>query len=275
MKLGRIARKTIGALAILLVFGLVKAPLENGMTRRYVESGLIAEVAATELSSAVGQSTMLAVLGGLRPLVAIYTTLHAFDAWSFREWDTVERDYRLITTMMPEDIDSWVTGSWHMAYNASASARYDDPSVPEAVAEKNGRDWMLKGVAFIKKGIQQNPESAKLHEELARIYWKDKLDEPCLAAEEYQESLKLGPTKTFIRRFYGYFLSKCPGHEREAYDYLMDLYREGKKQRLPSLISRIKAMEEALKIPQAERIPDPDPDREIRKEYPNAQLPFD
>ncbi len=270
MKFGRTTRKTVAVLALLLVFGLLRTPLESRMTEKFVASGLITEVSTSQLSSAVGQSTVLAVLGGLRPLVAIYLTLHAFDAWSYREWDTVERDYRLITTLLPEDIDSWKTGAWHMAYNASASALYDDPDIPEAVGKKNSRDWILKGIEFLKRGIEQNPDSSTLHQELADIY-RQKLEEPCLAARHYKLAMEGDRPRSFVPRFYGYFLARCPGREREAYDFLMELYHQGEKQRLPTLISRIKELEEKLDVPATHRIPDPDPDVEILKKYPHAK----
>ena len=52
----------------------------------------------------------------------------------------------------------------------------------------------------------------------------------------------------------GYELAKCPGREREAYEYLRALYLKGEKQRLPSLVNLLNDMEKRLDIPQAERV---------------------
>jgi hypothetical protein len=49
-------------------------------------------------------------------------------------------------------------------------------------------------------------------------------------------------------------MAKCPGREREAYDYLRKLYEEGEKQRLPSLINLLQQMENKLDIPSNERV---------------------
>jgi len=272
MKLKSILRKTLAALAMLLVFGLARAPFEDRLTRRFVDAGLLAEPSATGIRELVGQSTFLAVLGGLRPLVAIYTTLHAFDAWSYREWDTVERDYRIITTLLPDDIDSWKTGAWHMAYNAAASYAYDDPDLPEATRKRNSMAWVRKGVEFLRAGIVQNPGSSALHKEMADIY-REKIGDQCLAAKHYLAAVEGDAPQSYLRRFYAYTLARCPGHEREAYNYLMSLYAEGKSQRLPTLIQRIKELEAKLGVPEAKRIPEPDPDVLIRQRYPNAQLP--
>ena len=271
MKFRRIVRKTLAVLAMLLAFGLAKAPFEDALTRRLVADKLIAETQAANLGGLIGQSAMLAVLGGLRPLVAIYTTLHAFDAWSFREWDTVERDYRIIVTLMPEDIDSWKTGAWHLAYNAAAS-HFLDESVPEATRLRQTREWVQKGIVFLEAGIEQHPRSSALHKQLADIY-REKVEEPCLAARHYKLAMEGDAPQSYLRRFHGYFLARCPGKEREAHAYLMALYAEGKSQRLPTLIQRIKELEEKLAVPIPRRIPDADPDAELRKRFPNARLP--
>ena len=56
--------------------------------------------------------------------------------------------------------------------------------------------------------------------------------------------------------FLGVQLSYCEGREREAYERLRSLYDEGEKERLPTLIKRLKFFEDKLAIPQDQRIPD-------------------
>ncbi len=60
---------------------------------------------------------------------------------------------------------------------------------------------------------------------------------------------------SFDRRFSAYELSYCEGREREAYERLRQLYNEGEKERLPTLITRLKFLENKLGIPQDQRIP--------------------
>jgi len=59
----------------------------------------------------------------------------------------------------------------------------------------------------------------------------------------------------YDRRFSAYELSYCEGREREAYERLRQLYDEGEKERLPTLITRLKFLEDKLEIPQDQRIP--------------------
>ena len=52
----------------------------------------------------------------------------------------------------------------------------------------------------------------------------------------------------------------------------MRIYHDPEEKRTPSVIKRILELEEKLNIPAANRIPDPDPDLEILRRYPNAKL---
>ena len=61
---------------------------------------------------------------------------------------------------------------------------------------------------------------------------------------------------TYEKRFAAYELSYCEGREREAYERLHRLYNMGEEERLPTLISRLKFLENQLNIPQDERIPE-------------------
>jgi hypothetical protein len=60
----------------------------------------------------------------------------------------------------------------------------------------------------------------------------------------------------YDRRFSAYELSYCDGREREAYEKLRALYDEGEKERLPTLLKRLKFLEQKVDIPQDQRIRD-------------------
>ena len=108
----------------------------------------------------LGQSSTLAALGGLRSLVSIYITLHAHDAWQMTDWETVERDYQLITTLAPRDIDNFIRGAWHMWANASANYELNE-SIPTGLREKMRQTYIDKGIAILEQGIHNNPGSGK------------------------------------------------------------------------------------------------------------------
>ncbi|PYK08642.1 MAG: hypothetical protein DME65_13685, partial [Verrucomicrobia bacterium] len=94
-----------------------------------------------------------------------------------------------------------------------------------------------------------------LYEALARLY-KQKYKDHERASEFYAKAAALPDAARFDRRFSAYELSYCEGREREAYERLRALYYEGEQERLPTLITRLKFLEDKLKIPQGQRISD-------------------
>jgi hypothetical protein len=143
--------------------------------------------------------------------------------------------------------------------------------LPQPVTEAESKLWVLKGLDVANRGLQYHPDSSKLLAQTAKIYL-DKVELPCLAADYYRRARDGDAPLSFLVRFYPYALALCSGSEQEAYQLLTDLYKEGKRHRVPTLIKRIKALEEKLGIPAADRIPDPDPDIELLKKFPNAHV---
>ena len=80
------------------------------------------------------------------------------------------------------------------------------------------------------------------------------MEDHCAAAEAFLKASKFPDAPPYAARFAGYEMAKCPGREREAYDYLRKLYEEGEKQRLPSLINLLRQMESKLEIPASDRV---------------------
>ena len=226
---------------LLLITGLVRVPWEQQLSARLTSAGLLLPPPGETLREQMGQSAALAALGGLKSLVSIYVTLHAHEAWQMRDWEIVERDYRLITTMEPRDIDNWISGAWHMWANASASIELDE-SIPKGLREKMRQEYVDKGIDILKQCIRNNPESPKPWVALGFVLRGNKQDF-CGAAEAYREALKRPGAPAMIIRFVGYMLAQCPGHEQEAYDYLRNLYDQGQKHRLPSVITALKDLE--------------------------------
>ena len=109
------------------------------------------------------------------------------------------------------------------------------------------------------------PIPARIYQELGRTLWK-KAEDPCAAAEAYEQAKELPGSLGFTVRFHGYCMAECPGREKEAYDYLIDLYRQGEKHRTPSVIVALKKLEEQLTVPLILRILDEEPDQRLRRQ---------
>jgi tetratricopeptide (TPR) repeat protein len=152
----------------------------------------------------------------------------------------------------------WDTAAWHMAWNASVAAMNDQSQPRLALRVKAQREYFALGKDFLERGIKNNPDRPQLYEALARLY-KEKYKDHQHASEFYAKAAALPDAPTFDRRFSAYELSYCEGREREAYELLRTLYDEGPQERLPTLISRLRFLEDKLTIPQDQRIPDQSP----------------
>jgi tetratricopeptide (TPR) repeat protein len=124
-----------------------------------------------------------------------------------------------------------------------------------ALRVKAQREYFALGKDFLERGIKNNPDRPELYEALARLY-KEKYKDHERASEYYAKAASVPGAAPWDRRFSAYELSYCEGREPEAYERLRSLYNKGEKERLPTLINRLKSLEEKLGIPPEQRIPD-------------------
>src|SRR5205814_9005632 len=117
------------------------------------------------------------------------------------------------------------------------------------------REYFGLGKDFLERGIKNNPDRPQLYEALARLY-REKYKDHRRASEFYARAAALPGAATYDRRFSDYELSYWEWHAREAHERLRRLYDEGKQRRLPTLISRLKFLEDKLELQQAQRIPE-------------------
>jgi hypothetical protein len=247
------------ALALLAAFGLLRAPVEDGLRARLVAANLLLPPPAQGALEQMGQSALMGTLGGLRPLVATYLTLEAFGHFSTKSWDSLRQSYQIITSLEPRDETHWTSVVWHLGINATANMEVSQ-TLPAFERERRFREYAFQAIELAERGIAQIPESVAIRIQLAEVY-REKLKDDCAVARVYGDLMGLPGAPGYSRRFHGYFLARCPGHEEEAYAFLMALYREGEHQHLPTLVKEIKNLEEKLGVPAPRRIPNPDPDR--------------
>jgi hypothetical protein len=248
-------RRDLIALAVLIVVGVVKLPLERNLVALHRQEHFLGVEFNLDLREKIGQLGFMAALSGFRAIVADALFIQAFAAWENTEWGRMLLLFRQITTLQPRVLLFWDTAAWHMAWNASVAAMNDQNQPRLALRVKAQREYFALGKDFLERGIKNNPDRPDLYEALARLY-KEKYKDHERASECYAKASVLPGAPTFDRRFSAYELSYCEGREREAYERLLSLYNEGEKERLPTLINRLKFLEEKLAIPQEERIPE-------------------
>jgi tetratricopeptide (TPR) repeat protein len=143
-----------------------------------------------------------------------------------------------------------------MAYDAGQAALNNDQQPRQTLRIKACREYRRMGREFLERGIRNNPDRYVLYNRLGALLM-NKIGDHEAAYEAYAKAAEFPDCMGYEKRFAAYELSKCPGREAQAYDLLLKLYRLGPLEHTPTLLLRIHAMEEALKIPPEQRVYNP------------------
>ena len=246
--------RTVVVLAAVIGLGALKLPIERNLAVLHRQEHFRGVEFNLDLREKLGQLGFLAALSGFRAIVADALFIQAYSAWENTEWGRMLLLFRHITTLQPRVLLFWDTAAWHMAWNASVAAMNDRNQPRLALRVKAQREYFALGKDFLERGIKNNPDRPDLYEALARLY-KEKYKDHERASEYYAKAAAVPGAAPWDRRFSAYELSECEGREREAYKRLRSLYDEGEKERLPTLIKRLKFLEDKLEIPQEQRTP--------------------
>ena len=239
----------------LVLFGAAKLPVEHAISEAHRQLHFRAVDFNPDLREQVGQLGFIAALSGFRSLVADALFIQAHVAWERTEWGRVLLLFRQVTTLQPRALLFWDMAAWHMAWNAGTAALNDRTQPRLALRIKAQREYFALGKDFLERGIKNNPDRPQLYEALARLY-RDKYNDHERAAEFFGKAAELPAAPSYTKRFAAYELAQCAGREREAYDRLHVLYDSSEKERLPTLLRRLKELENKLDIPLDQRIPD-------------------
>ncbi len=258
------APRSLIVVICLLVFGLVRSPVEDRMRAGLEENRMLRELPGQGGMQAMGQSVLMGTLGGLRSLVASYLVIESYFHFSNQAWDENRRALIMATYLEPAEENHWVDLVWHRGINATAWVEVHS-ELPALERDLRYNEYVLDAIELARAGLEQLPDSIEIRKQLAEVY-DGKLKDPCGTAEVYGEMIGLEGAPQFAERFYGYFLADCPGREREAYEHLIELYWEGEHHHLPTLIKKIRDLQQQLNVPSPLWISDPDPDEERRRQ---------
>ncbi|RFC45044.1 MAG: hypothetical protein DVB23_002105 [Verrucomicrobia bacterium] len=248
---------------VLLVAGLVRAPLESRLLRDLRQAGFHPPLRGSSALQEVGVQGMMGALGGLRYMVSTFLTLRANFHWEFQDWENVLQNYRLVQVLEPRNPDVWITGAWHCHSNAWAWYLQDDPAHSEVTRRLLAREWLERGKEMLRQGIEWNPENPWIWRDLANLY-REREGNLCEAAECYRRASLTPGAPDFLHRIYGYLLAQCGEHDEEAMKVLRGIYDEGlevlRRQRVmiwkPSLIVEMRKLEARLGVPPESCIPE-------------------
>lgn len=247
-------RRIAIVVAILLAFGAARVPLERHIDALHQAEGFRTVQLDLDARSKISQLGFLAALSGFRSFVAAVLWIEAHIAWERTEWGRMAGLFDTVTTLQPKSALYWDMAAWHMAWNAS-NAAFEDKSEPnEFIRRRAQRQYFELGKKFLEDGIANNPNSGFLWERLA-VLLRDKLEDHCAAADAFANAAAMPDAKSYLPRMAAYELAQCSGREQEAYDTLKSLYDSDPANHVPSLIARLKEMEDKLGIPAENRIP--------------------
>jgi hypothetical protein len=241
--------RTVVLLALIIAaFIPAKLKLESDLFHQRFAAGPL----NIDVRERIGQTAFIAVLGGFRSVIADLLFIDGQAAWERTDWAHLLLRLRQATELQPHALMFWDMAGWHMAWNASIAAENEEAKSPTA-RQRASREYIELGRDFLHRGIANNPDKPQLYEALARLQ-RDRLHDHTGAAENFYRASRFPGCATYDERFSAYELSWCEGREREAYDRLHALYLRGEKDRLPTLIARLKAMEEKLNVPPEQRV---------------------
>lgn len=238
-------------LALLIVIGLAKMPLEDKLTATLKEQNLLDAGLDLSMRESLGQMGFAASLGGLRSLIASISYLQAYEAFENLEWGTVDSLMTLTTRLQPYEPTYWEDASWHMAYNAAANYLHN-AELRAAIRNKLFRDHVQHGITILEEGLRYLPDNPRLLMRLGDIY-RDRKPDPRLAAEAYLNAYAHG-AKSFYERMGAYELVKLSDRasSEKAYAILKRYYDNGA--RYASILRDLPVLEAKLGVPAEKRI---------------------
>jgi tetratricopeptide (TPR) repeat protein len=243
----------IAGIAMICLVGAMLLPWQIALDKRSREAGFRNVAIDLSLREQVGQSGFLAALSGFRSPLASLLWIRAYIAWENAEWGRMAALFDTVTTLQPHTLLYWDIAAWHMAWNASIAALQDTKQPSQALRERASRQYIDLGRDILERGIRNNPNNYYLYERLG-ILLRDKVKDHEAAAEAFARAASFSDAPPYIKRFAAYELANVPGREREAYEKLLSLYKMGERERLPTLMGRLRALEEKLQVPASERV---------------------
>jgi hypothetical protein len=234
----------------LLAFGAARLPYEAGLNSQLRAAGLFPPALEIGTRERIGQTSSAVALGGLRTLVATFLNLRAFTFFTEQRWADVEETFNTIVDLAPRTRYYWETGSWHLAYNA-ASFYINDSKLPALRRREAWRASIVKGRAFLERGIRNNPGDWSLYANLGFLLsdtnkfaaFRDDNATFAAAAEAYRMSDETGKALGYVRRAMLYSLARVDGRESQALELARKLYAEGGKNRTPTLLMLLLVLE--------------------------------
>ena len=212
-----------------------------------------------QLRDQLSQGMTMAVLSGMRNVVADLVWLNVTPAWMEQQWFKIAGYINLATMLQPRAPLFWDMGGWELAWNASVDALGNPRSNPDLRQIKASRFWIEKGRDIYLRGIENNPANWRLWRDTGMLFDNRLKDYPT-AAYYYQKASELPDAPVYLERFPA-IMYGLAGEDRAEYaawralwERLTPQQREMKEHWKEKIESNIRRLEQKLSIPKEKRI---------------------
>jgi hypothetical protein len=257
----RISHHWVLAFGLLIGWGWLKVSWEKALEEYQTRSRFGVSSFPAPLRSAwndqLGQGASIAVLGGMRALVANYHWLEMTVAWENKEWFRLRALAELVTTLQPRSVTFWDIGAWHLAWNAAIAKRNNLDQPSELLRRRDERVWVEAGRAFLERGVRANPEKYELWFALGWLH-RERRKDYAQSAHYFQEAWKRPGAPAYVERLIGYDLEKS-GQDAAAYTWWRQVWasttsREDRQRGWDIVEKKIRLFEEKLQIAPEKRV---------------------
>ena len=243
-------------LIVFVLLGIAKLPVEHHTFQRLSAEEVLPPRLEVGVMESLGQMGLAASLGGLRSMVASGFFLHAASAWDDKDWGAVDNRMGVATRLDPRYDGYWDNAGSFMAYDAASYSREQ----PSFYTRQLYGHYVKRGIEILEQGLSFLPRSYRLHQNLGEILSaRPEPPDHKRAGEQFLLAFQNGALPVYERRA-AYELTKVPNDPeawQQARSILQKSYANGIK--LPGVIANLKALEQKLNVPPAQRIPEPMP----------------
>lgn len=242
-------------LILLLLLGLAVRPIEQ-IHWQVVKAGQPA-LNLEGVEGALGQGLIVGVLGGFRTVLADFLWIRLNSLWEEKERAKADTLIRLVTALDPRPEFFWINGARMIAYDIPHWRIREEGGVHNLTESRKlviEREQAEQALALLDSARAFHPESPKIVLEIAQVYL-NRLKDYEQAGEWFLKASKMRDAPYYASRVYAELLRR-QGRDMEAYEYLMQLYREWPDDPYAHkdiLLERIRGLEQDMNIPAAAR----------------------
>jgi hypothetical protein len=253
------------ALVIALVLALwapVKIAWEQHMAREQNQLRYEGAQVTIALRDQLSQGLAIAVLAGMRNIVADLVWLETVTAWMHQDWWRMAAVVDTCTALQPRAPMFWDMGGWQLAWNASIYSGIDATKYPSELARKKAeRYWIERGKDLFLRGQQHNPNYWRLWFDTALLY-EQRLKDPKTAAYYYERASEAPNAPIYLERGAAHMFDRVHLNDpAQEYAEWVKLWRKltpeqkaNPQHTAGQIERRIKDLEQKLAVPNEKRV---------------------